>query len=47
MSFEINWFVVAIRLIEGFLNGTGFVLAVLLWYAFVSWLAKLSKKAAS
>lgn len=32
MGIEINWIVVAIRLADGFLYGTGFVLALLIWF---------------
>ena len=36
MSWEINWLVVLIRLLDGFCHGTGFVVAVVLWYGVIS-----------
>lgn len=32
MDIQINWLVVALRLVDGFLYGTGFVAALLLWF---------------
>ena len=41
MSLEINWIVVGLRLADGFLYGTGFMLAVVLWYGVI---LKVGKK---
>jgi len=35
---EINWHVVLIRLLDGFLYGTGFILGLLFWLMFLRWL---------
>lgn len=31
-GFDVNWCVVVLRLVDGFLYGTGFVIALLCWY---------------
>lgn len=43
-GFEINWLVVALRVADGWLYGTGFVLALLIWYFVIELLSKHSKK---
>lgn len=41
---EINWPIVALRVIDGWLYGTGFVLALLIWYGFINTANKRSSK---
>lgn len=40
---EINWIVVFMRMADGFLYGTGFVLALLLLLVFINWLRGRNK----
>lgn len=41
---EINWLVVAIRVFDGWLYGTGFVLALLIWFGIINTANKHSDK---
>jgi len=43
IAMEINWIVVFIRIADGFLYATGFILGLLLWLVFLSWLRGRNK----